>query len=101
MRVSLATHGGQMAAINMRRPPEVVDTADLSEVASQELARLVRAARAAPPIARSDPALARDAMSYTITIDDGSTPIVLVQTDVKMNPSFRALRDWIKSNTRK
>ena len=46
MRVTLATHGGLAAAINMRLPPQVVDTETLPGPAAVELSRLVAAAKA-------------------------------------------------------
>ena len=46
MKVTLATHGGQAAGINLRLPPRVVDTDTLPEPAAEELAQLVAAAKA-------------------------------------------------------
>ncbi|MGH3479660.1 MAG: protealysin inhibitor emfourin, partial [Nocardioidaceae bacterium] len=46
MRVTLATHGGLAAAINLRRPPRVVDADTLTEPDAKELTQLVAAALA-------------------------------------------------------
>ncbi|GHB50778.1 hypothetical protein GCM10010347_20490 [Streptomyces cirratus] len=89
MRVSLATHGGLAAASNLRRPPEVLDTDTLPEDDAAELARLVAAAVATPEVERSG--RARDAMSYTITVEDGGRTTVLRQSDAAMTPAFAAL----------
>jgi hypothetical protein len=37
-------------------------------------------------------------MSYTITIENGDPPVVLVQSDVTMSDAFVALRNWIKTH---
>jgi hypothetical protein len=98
MKVSLATHGGQLAGNYLHRPAQVVNAESLPKAAAEELARLVEAAKGASASehARSD--LARDAMSYTITIEDGDPPVVLVQSDGTMSREFVALRNWIKTH---
>jgi len=97
MKISLATHGGQLAGMHLHSPPQVVDTDTLSTEAAEELARLVAAAKAAPS---KEPrsGLARDEMTYTITVD-GDPPIVLVRSDLTMSPAFVALRNWIKKRS--
>ena len=62
------------------------------------MTRLVAAAKATPASADARPDLARDAMSYTITIENDDPPTVLVQSDVTMSPAFLALRNWIKTH---
>jgi hypothetical protein len=98
MKVSLATHGGHLAGYYLGRPPQIVNAESLPKDAAEELARLVEAAKGSPASehARSD--LARDAMSYTITIENGDPPVVLVQSDGTMSPEFVALRNWIKTH---
>ncbi|MFI1103965.1 protealysin inhibitor emfourin [Streptomyces melanogenes] len=97
MKVTLETHGGQAAAINLRRPPKVLDTATLPEDASAELTRLVAEAVAAPAPQRSDRA-ARDAMSYTITVEDAGRSTVLTQSDTTMSPAFASLLSWLENH---
>lgn len=41
MKVTLATHGGQAAAIRLRLPPKVLDTDTLPPNTAMELAELV------------------------------------------------------------
>jgi hypothetical protein len=98
MKVSLATHGGHLAGFHLQQPPQVVDVAALPRDAAEELARLVAAATASPAD-RPRSELARDAASYTITIENGDSPVVLVQSDVTMSSAFAALRNWIKAHT--
>ena len=69
----------------------------LPEDAAEELARLVQAATATPASGRRQSDLARDAISYTITIENGD-PVVLVESDGTMSPEFIALRNWIKTH---
>ncbi|WP_327180754.1 protealysin inhibitor emfourin [Streptomyces sp. NBC_01334] len=92
--MSLETYGGLAAATNLRRPPEVLDTDALPETAAAELAQLLAAAASMP---QGDQAgRARDAMSYTITVDDGDRVTVLEQSDAAMTPAFAALLTWLK-----
>jgi hypothetical protein len=76
----------------------VVDADALSKPAAGELARLVAAARSAPEAEADGPGRGRDAMSYTITVEDGGRPTVLKQSDTTMTPAFAALLDWIEKN---
>ena len=99
MKVSLATHGGQLAGMHLHRPPLVVDTASLPLDAAEELSRLVAAAKTSPDAVGAAPGLARDAVSYTITIEDGGEPFVIVQSDLGMSPAFIALRNWIREHS--
>jgi hypothetical protein len=95
MRVALATHGGQAAAINLRLPPRVLDADGLPPETAQELRRLVAAASTESGGTRR-PGPARDAMSYTITVDDGERSIKLSGSDTAMSPAFAALLSWIE-----
>jgi hypothetical protein len=98
MRVALATHGGQAAALNLRLPPRVLDTDKLPPEAAEELRRLVAAASAEND-GTSQPGSARDAMSYTITVDDDARSATLTGSDTAMSPSFGALLSWIEQHT--
>lgn len=98
MRVSLATHGGQAAALNLRLPPRVLETDRLPPEAAGELRRLVAAASAESDGTRR-PGSARDAMSYTITVADGARSATLTGSDTAMSPSFGALLSWIERHT--
>lgn len=99
MKVTLATHGGQAAAMRLRLPPRVVDTNALPKSAADELARLVAAAKAAPADKEESPGSARDAMSYTLTIEDAGSPITLRQSDTTMSPAFDALLGWFAKHS--
>jgi hypothetical protein len=95
MKVTLATHGGQAATINLRLPPEVLDTDALPESAAAEMTGLIEAAIAeGEERGESEdgpPGRARDAMSYTITVEDGGHSTVLTRSDTTMSPAFAAL----------
>ncbi|GAA3503840.1 hypothetical protein GCM10019016_109520 [Streptomyces prasinosporus] len=96
MKVTLAAHGGQAAAVLLRLPPRVLDTDTLPEDAAAELARLVAAA--VPAAEGGGPGRARDAMSYTITVEEGGRPTVLTQSDASMSPAFAALLGWLEEH---
>ncbi|GIF13822.1 protealysin inhibitor emfourin [Actinoplanes teichomyceticus] len=98
MRVSLSTRGGLAAAITRRLPPRVADTDRLPPEAAGELRRLadaVRADRDGP--GRPGPAV-RDAMSYTIIIEDAAGSTTRTATDTAMSPAFGALLGWLERN---
>lgn len=96
MKVTLATVGGQAAAINLRLPPKVLDTGTLPADAASELDRLVAAALPEPEEER--PGRAGDAMSYTITVEDDGRTTALTQSDTTMTPAFGALLGWLEKH---
>jgi hypothetical protein len=97
MKVSLSKHGGLAAAI--RRPPVTVDLSALPENKAAELAPLVAAAKADLRGAEAGPGRARDAMSYTITLqDDSGETTTLRASDTTMSPPFAALLEWLDRN---
>jgi hypothetical protein len=98
MRVTLATHGGQAAGIYRGMPPRVVDSDKLPEPAAEKLSRLVAAAMAVDVSGASDKR-ARDAMSYTITVEDSGRSTVLAQSDVTMSREFGELLAWLQEHT--
>ncbi|MGW2780334.1 protealysin inhibitor emfourin [Streptomyces populi] len=89
MKVTWGAHGGQAAAIRLGLPPKALDTDALPENAAVELDRLVAAA--VPEAEEERPGRARDAMSYTITVEDGGRSTTLTQSDTTMSPAFAAL----------
>lgn len=89
MKVTLETYGGLAAVGDLRRRPQVLDTDTLPEDTAAELVRLVTAAVATPDTDRAEPA--RDAMSYTVTVQDDGRVTVLEQSDAAMTPAFAAL----------
>ncbi|MGW7819541.1 protealysin inhibitor emfourin [Streptomyces puniciscabiei] len=99
MKVTLATHGGQAAAIHLRLPPRALDTDVLPENAAAELAQLVAAAGPAAEEAEEERHdRAPDAMSYTITVEDEGRSTVLTQSDAAMSPAFAALLGWLEKH---
>ncbi|MFC9293987.1 protealysin inhibitor emfourin [Streptomyces sp. NPDC057011] len=94
--MTLATHGGLAGAINLRLPPDVLDTDTLPDGAAAELARLVAAAAPTPTL--DTPGRARDAMSYTITVEDGGSSTTLKQSDAAMTPAFADLLAWLRKH---
>ncbi|MCC2664425.1 MAG: hypothetical protein K0S35_2347 [Geminicoccaceae bacterium] len=95
MKVTLTQHGGQAAAINLRLPPRVVDSATLRADQAAELARLVADAAAAPSTAATA-GKARDEMTYRITIEDGGRQKILSQSDSTMSQAFGKLVAWLQ-----
>lgn len=96
MKISLSERGGIAATTRMAMPARVVDVATLPAKDAVVLARLIAAARAAPaPPSGGRP---RDAMHYTITIDDGGQTTSLAQGDASMTDDFAALLDWLRDH---
>ncbi|WP_225801251.1 protealysin inhibitor emfourin [Streptomyces sp. NK15101] len=94
MKVTLEAYGGLAAVIDSRRRPNVLDTDTLPESAARELARLVAAAVSTP--VEDDDGRARDAMSYTITMEESGRVTALEQSDGTMTPAFASLLTWLK-----
>ncbi|MGV9558845.1 protealysin inhibitor emfourin [Streptomyces sp. NPDC003401] len=100
MRITLATDGGLAATVLADLPPQVLDTDALSEGAAAELHRLVSAAARSVTEGTEEPSsLARDAMSYSITVEEGGHTSVLVQSDTTMSAEFAALLRRIEEHT--
>jgi hypothetical protein len=91
MKVTLVESGGLAAGLRLGRPPLVVDVSTLSEADARELADLVSAAKQAP--AAESSRTVPDAMSYTITVDDGEAQEALHRTDTTMSQGFAELVD--------
>jgi hypothetical protein len=105
VKVSLRVHGGLAAAINISRPPTVVDTADLPSGKAADLARLVEAAMPPEPppepLAESAPAAGAthpDMQSYTVVVDDGQRTVTITRSDATMTREFADLLSWIQEN---
>ncbi|MFI0960693.1 protealysin inhibitor emfourin [Streptomyces sp. NPDC021080] len=96
MKVTWETYGGQAAAIRLGLPPKVLDTGALPENAARELDRLVAAAVPETEEKRAD--RARDAMSYTITVEDGGRSTAMTRSDATMTPAFAALLSWLEKH---
>ena len=94
MKVSLATHGGLAAGLRLGAPPVVVDSAGLPDADAGTLGELVAAARAEPPPPPASGS-ARDAMSYTVTVEDEGGSAELRRSDEAMTPAFAALLEWL------
>ena len=95
MRVTLTARGGLAAAINLHRPPRVVDTGTLPAEQARELSRLVDAAAAARP-QPAGPGAARDAMTYTIAVQRTGATTVLTGSDTSAPPEFAELLAWLE-----
>jgi hypothetical protein len=94
VKVILEKYGGFAAGI--RQPPHIVDSTALPETDAEELAQLVSALKGAPAVEEESPGRARDAMSYTITVEDGGKRTVFRQSDMTMSPLFAALLQWLE-----
>jgi hypothetical protein len=94
MKITLTKHGG--FAAGMFRPPSIVASSTLAAADAAELSRLVMAVKMAPIERGEEPGQARDAMSYTMTIEeDGAETTVITQSDINMSPAFADLIQWI------
>ena len=89
MRLTLARYGG--FAAGLRRKPQVVDTDTLPAESAAELTELFTAAKVCPRQEETGPGRACDAMSYTITVEDGGESTLLRGSDTNMSPAFAAL----------
>ena len=96
MKINLAKHGGQAAGMFLGRPPRVLDTDTLPPSSGEECAKLVEAAKAPAAALGAEPGRARDAMSYTITVEDSGQQTVLKQSDTDMSPAFSNLLAWLE-----
>jgi hypothetical protein len=96
MRISLAKHGGQAAGMLLGRPPRFLDMNTLPPPVGEELARLLEAAKATSKVPDAGPGRARDAMSYTITVEDRNHQTVLRRSDSNMSSEFAALLTWLE-----
>lgn len=88
MRLTLQVYGGIVA---VRRRPVSLDTASLQPGQAGAVENLVRslvAAASAPP---AEPL--PDAMSYTLTVDDGGKKSVVKQRDGGITAEFQRLLD--------
>ena len=95
MKLTLAEHGGLAAGLRLGQPPVVVDLSTLPDADARQLTDLLSAARADPvPAGRAR--AAPDAMSYTVTVEDGGTREVLRRTDTTMSDEFAQLLDRLR-----
>ncbi|GAA4603937.1 hypothetical protein BJY16_004801 [Actinoplanes octamycinicus] len=94
MRVTLTTRGGLAAAITPQLPPTVVDTTDLKPDAAAELRALIAAAASAAPVAPNP--RVRDAMTYTVLVEDDGDTTTLTASDAAMTAPFSALLSWLE-----
>ncbi len=98
MKVTLTKYGGLAAGI--RRPPYIVDSSALPSPEAMELKRLVTETKTTPAVKEKNPGRARDAMSYTIMIEEtGNEPVVINQSDTTMSPAFAALLEWLERHS--
>lgn len=93
MRVKLAARGG--FAGGMARPDRVVDSNALDADQAAKLSHAVRAA-VAEGGKTSPPRATPDAMTYTITVEDGSSSTSLKSSDADMSPHFAELLDELE-----
>jgi len=94
MRVSLATSGGLAAALQLGRPPLVVDDTELPVAVAGELAALVAAVRAEEPV--PDDGRSRDASTATLTVTEAGTTTVLRRSDAASSPAWEELVTWVR-----
>lgn len=104
MKVTLQSHGGFAAGIAMATPARTVDSVALHPDQAAELARLVAAAQrdragrrpgATAPAGPGPGTPARDAMSYSVQIEDGDRIDSLQLSDADLAPDSAALLDFL------
>lgn len=98
MKISFKVHGGWGGRF---MPPLTIDTAMLPPVLAAEVTRLASAAEAAAAAntaAAAKSGQAPEAMTYTITIEDGDRTTTLKGSDVDSCPHFHALADWVRQH---
>jgi hypothetical protein len=97
MKVTLTKYGGFAAGIF--RPPSIVESSTLSESELEELSRLIVTLKTSPVTQDEEPGQARDAMSYTIIIEEtGGEMTEINQSDINMSPVFANLMQWIEQH---
>lgn len=97
MKITLTPMGGLGA---IRRPPRLLDTAQLPEAVSDRLRNLVAAAKTAARPSDA-PGRVRDGMSYRIKVEDDAQTFEMTQSDGSMSAEFEDLLALIQENTRR
>jgi hypothetical protein len=92
MKITMSRHGGFGAGLRMNRPAAQLDTSALPDVDVAALERLISAAQSAGP---PEPAMTRDGMSYTITVERDGNPAILKGSDGAMSSAFAELLSWL------
>lgn len=98
MKVSLATSGGQAAAVFLRKPPRVIDAESLPAARKAELVGLLAAAAAEAKSHVAKETRGADLMTYTVGVEDGDKSYELKQSDAAMPHAFAALLDWLQAH---
>jgi hypothetical protein len=98
VRVTLKKHGGLAPVV--AGPPCVVDSSQLPEAAAAELKTLTALAQRDVVTDVESPGRARDAMSYTLSIEEDGAETVIRQSDLTMTSRFARLINWIESHSR-
>ncbi|WP_148615284.1 protealysin inhibitor emfourin [Nocardioides rubriscoriae] len=98
MRISLRTDGGLATFPGLTRPVEV----DSSSLGADEAARLEHLVGAARFFARPEPAAGpapgtADAMTYTLTVDDGTRTRTLTVSDPLEDDDLAALISHLRA----
>ncbi len=78
-----------------------MDSSKLTEADAEELFELVAALKASPKVEEQGPGRARDAMSYTITLEEDDGHSVFRQSDTTLSPEFAALLQWVELHASK
>jgi hypothetical protein len=100
MKISLATHGGQAAVVNLRSPPRVLDVDTLGPAQRTEIERLIAAAaaEAKKPAAADNGGIGGDLGTHVVGVEDGGRSFVLKQSDRAMPEAFAALLDRLQKH---
>ena len=97
MKVTLATHGGQIAAMRLGRPARALDAETLPPSQKAELSRLIAVAQREASNQESKARRGADLESYEIRVEDDKGPVVL-KSESPMSPAFAALLEWLQTH---
>ena len=96
MKVTIRESGG--FAPGLRKQPKTIESSELSEEKAAELGRLVEAARSSETEEPARPGRSRDAVNYTITVEDEGDAVELKRSDADLPQPVADLIEWIDQN---
>jgi hypothetical protein len=97
MLITLKTHGGFAAGV--ARQPRTLDTAALDEREAARVQHLVQSVMETPETAPPSRALP-DAMTYTLTVQEGDRVRAIKVSDTSMTPALGELIDCLEQHAR-
>lgn len=96
MKVTIKESGG--LAPGMRRREQTIESESLPKAKAEELARLVEAAKYSRTSEAESDKRGRDAVSYTIHVEDQGESTELKQSDTTITQPVAELIEWVGQN---